>query len=93
MKAMSIEELDTIRARRTGKSYGLKAARLLREFTSSGYEACEVEPHDMGVPEFTKSKLGYICKVINNQALALKLDKIAFAETHGDKLVLVRIDI
>ena len=93
MKAMSLEELDSIRTRRTRESYGCKAAKLLRDFVESGYEACEVEPSDMGANEFTKSKLGYICKIINSQALALKLDKMAFAETHGEKLCLVRIDI
>ena len=93
MKAMSLEELDSIRTRRTRESYGCKAAKLLREFVESGYEACEVEPSDMGAVEFTKSKLGYICKIINQQSLALKLDKLAFAETHGEKFVLVRIDM
>lgn len=93
MKAMSLEELNSIRTRRTRESYSMKAAKVLREFVESGYEACEVEPKDMGALAFTKSRLGYICKVINQQAIALKLDKIAFSETHGEKLCLVRIDI
>ena len=93
MKAMSIEELDTMRIRRKKGSNGYMAAKLLKSFMESGYECVELEPSDVGVTEFTKSKVGYLCRILNDQAVALKLDKMAFAETHGDRLYIVRIDV
>ena len=93
MKAMSIEELYSLRTRRKKGSNGNMAAKLLREFTESGYEVCQLEPSDVGCSEFTKSKVNYLCRIFNKQAIALKLDKIVFAETHGDRLYLVRIDV
>lgn len=93
MKAMSIEELYSLRTRRKKGSNGNMAAKLLKSFMESGYEAVELEPSDVGVTEFTRSRVNYLCRIFNKQAVALKLDKMAFAETHGDRMYLVRIDV
>lgn len=94
MKPLTIEEVEAMSPRSRKNGYAATAAKHVREFVESGFEAAELEPQDFGRSEkFSESLLGYLREVLKKQIVALKLEKLVRPETHGGRLILVRVDI
>lgn len=97
MKELTKEEFEAATGTKRVSMISMYVTALVREFTASGYEACEVEPEDLhNIYKFgdvSKSTLTYVRTTFNKVVVALKLEEIVGMRVSKGHIFLYRKDI